>query len=141
MFDETTCEDLGGETEAIADGIADGHDFLVVEDNIIIGMDVEDMLGRLGARSVKMAETASAALHILETSNIDLAVLDVNLGDETCEAVARALAGAGKPFVFASGYDEGPAFAKDLGPIPIVRKPYGIEGLRSALDTLKAPTA
>ena len=56
---------------------------LLVEDSLIISLDAEDILIRLGAENVVTQATVQGALHHLETGVPSVAVLDINLGDRT----------------------------------------------------------
>ena len=46
------------------------------------------------------------ALELLKEFGCDAAVLDINLGAETSEPIARMLSGKGTPFVTVSGYSQ-----------------------------------
>jgi DNA-binding response OmpR family regulator len=75
---------------------------LLVEDDFIILMDLESMLGDAGAQIVGSCRTVEAALAMADRSDIDAALLDVRLGQETIAPVARILARRGIPFAFYS---------------------------------------
>jgi len=75
---------------------------LVVEDEFMIGLDVSQQLASAGYEVVGPATSVAKALSLEPTC--DVAVLDVNLGGETCEPVARKLRESGKPFVVLTGY-------------------------------------
>ena len=75
---------------------------LVVEDEFMIGFDVCQQLASAGYEVVGPATSVRRALRL--EPQCDVAVLDVNLGRETCEAVARKLRETGKPFVVLTGY-------------------------------------
>jgi DNA-binding response OmpR family regulator len=75
---------------------------LVVEDEFMIGLDVSQQLASAGYEVVGLATSVPKALRL--EPRCDVAVLDVNLGRETCEPVARKLRESGKPFVVLTGY-------------------------------------
>jgi DNA-binding response OmpR family regulator len=77
---------------------------LVVEDDALVGLDIADQLSEAGFHVVGPAVSVEAALRLLRTTECDMAVLDVNLGRETSEQVARELRALSKPFVVLSGY-------------------------------------
>jgi CheY-like chemotaxis protein len=77
---------------------------LVVEDEMIILMAIEDMLTDLGCTDVTAAPSVAKALALIRARPFDVAMLDANLGQETSEPIADALAAAGIPFFFATGY-------------------------------------
>ena len=68
----------------------------------MIGFDVCQQLASAGYEVVGPATSVRKALRLEPTC--DVAVLDVNLGRETCEPVARKLRESGKPFVVLTGY-------------------------------------
>ncbi|WP_245259591.1 HWE histidine kinase domain-containing protein [Methylobacterium sp. 10] len=107
---------------------------LLVEDNIIIALEGEEMLLRLGAEAVEMASSVKEAFRIISARPPDFAVLDVNLGTETSLPVAERLRALNVPFVFATGYGEGFIIPPALGAVPVVKKPFDIEALRSAFS-------
>ena len=75
---------------------------LVLEDSPIILMDLENTLEDAGFEPV-CARTCAKALQAIETTPPDVAILDVNLEDETCEAVARELRSLQIPFMLHTG--------------------------------------
>lgn len=106
---------------------------LVLEDNLIIAMDAEDMLGSLGATEVFVAANVREALAILEEHSIQFALLDVNLGSETSEPVAEVLHARGIHFAFATGYGDSIDLAKRYSSVPVVKKPYDVASIEAAL--------
>jgi two-component sensor histidine kinase len=115
-----------------------GLNVLLVENNLIIAMDGEDILRRLGAE-VATAPSVADAMAFLSGQSFDLALLDVNLGDETSFAIADRLAANNVPFVFATGYGEGIAQAHSHSDAPVLQKPYTIEGITDILARLAVP--
>tara|TARA_R110002126_G_scaffold262619_1_gene405517 strand:- start:30 stop:512 length:483 start_codon:yes stop_codon:yes gene_type:complete len=132
-----------GFTNAIQDGAAPiprekarpslSGQALVLEDNLIIAMDAEDMLGSLGATEVFVAANVREALAILEEHSIQFALLDVNLGSETSEPVAEVLHARGIHFAFATGYGDSIDLAKRYSSVPVVKKPYDVASIEAAL--------
>jgi CheY-like chemotaxis protein len=107
---------------------------LLVEDSMIIAMDAEEQLRRLGAAEVMTVSGVAPALALLQQHRFDFGLLDVNLGgDETSAPVAAALAARRVPFIFATGYGDGTAFLAEYPKAPVVNKPYGSEQLHAAL--------
>jgi light-regulated signal transduction histidine kinase (bacteriophytochrome) len=116
-----------------------GRRVLLVEDSMIIAMDAEEQLKRLGAASVATASNSAQALSLLDKDAFDFGLLDVNLGAETSAAIAAAMKAKGMPFVFATGYGDGTGFLGDYPDAPVVNKPYGVEQLQKALATMGSP--
>lgn len=106
---------------------------LLVEDSLIIALDAEDILTRLGAQSVVTHATAQGALDFLDTGVPSLAVLDIILGDRTSFPVADRLLELGVPFIFASGYGEQASLPMEHRTCQVVQKPYTLENMARAL--------
>lgn len=111
-----------------------GCRILLVEDDAMIAMDLAQMLGAMGAEVVGPAATVQEALALIaEARNrIDRAVLDINLRGEQGFVVADALAAAGVPFVFATGYDAR-AIPAQHAEVPLFEKPIDPARLAAAL--------
>jgi DNA-binding response OmpR family regulator len=109
-----------------------GMTVFVVEDETMVSLLLEDMLGTLGCDNVLHAASVSSALNELSQSQPDLAVLDVNLGSEMVYPVAEELNRAGVPFVFTTGYGRG-AIKLEWAARPCVQKPFNIDAFAAAL--------
>ena len=77
---------------------------LVVEDDALLALDIARQLVDAGLEVVGPATSVTKALGLIGKIGCDVAVLDVNLGKETAEPVARELRLRGTPFVVLSGY-------------------------------------
>ena len=108
---------------------------LLLEDDALIALDAEDMLRSLGAREVLVAYTLDAAARFLDTATVDAAMLDLLIGSARSDDVAARLAERCIPFILTSGYGE-PDLPPELGPVPVVGKPYTTDALRSAFAAL-----
>jgi DNA-binding response OmpR family regulator len=75
---------------------------LVVEDEAIVAIDIADQLTDAGFLVIGPAPSVAKALKLIEDVGCDVAVLDVNLRDETAEPVARELRSRRTPFLFLS---------------------------------------
>lgn len=113
-----------------------GKAVLLVEDSLIVAMDAEDILHLLGADRVIAAATIRAAREEIDREPIDVAILDINLGDQTSLPIAEELIRRRIPFLFATGYGEQARLPEHLAAIPIVQKPYQAEGIAEALERL-----
>src|ERR1700752_254451 len=107
---------------------------LVVEDEPMIRMLLEDMLGELGYTIAAEAARVEEALEATRTAEFDLAILDVNLNGQPISPVAYALVARGTPFVFATGYGER-GLPEPYRDRPMLKKPFQIEGLKQMLET------
>lgn len=84
-----------------------GWRILVMEDDGLLAMDISDTLDELGHVVVGPARTHEGAVTMIESEAIDLALLDVNLGNgETSYPVAELLSRRGVPFAFLTGYGD-----------------------------------
>jgi CheY-like chemotaxis protein len=83
-----------------------GRRVLLVEDEYFIVYDMVRNFEASGAEVIGPAGTLEDALALVHNnSNIDAAVLDINLHGEMVYPVADELVERGVPFVFATGYD------------------------------------
>ena len=101
---------------------------LVVEDEPMIRMLLEDMLGELGYTVAAEAAHLEEALEATKNADFDVAILDANLNGEPALPVADALVARGTPFVFATGYGElAQALSRPADPAEAVpnRRPQG----------------
>ncbi|MCB1925063.1 MAG: GAF domain-containing protein [Gammaproteobacteria bacterium] len=109
---------------------------LLVEDNMIIAIDSEDLLKKVGAETVYAVSNVKAAMRVLDNENVDFALLDVNLGLETSEPVAERLVAAGIPFCFATGYGDSNSLAARFPDAPVLQKPFDHSTLTVVLETI-----
>jgi CheY-like chemotaxis protein len=114
-----------------------GKRVLVVEDEVMIRMLLEDMLGELGYSIAAQASHLDEALEAATTTDFDIAILDVNLNGQPISPVADALAARGTPFVFATGYGEH-GLPEPYRDRPALKKPFQIDGLKLMLQTALA---
>lgn len=107
---------------------------LVVEDSMLIALGVQDALAACGVADVRIAGGVAAALGAIAEALPDFALLDYNLGEETSEPVALALAAAGVPFCFATGYGDALGRIGIQPPCGVLKKPYSPADLRAVLQ-------
>jgi CheY-like chemotaxis protein len=115
-----------------------GKRVLVVEDELLVSWMVQDLLSDLGCVILGPAATVAQALEAVATAPIDLAVLDLNLDGEMSYPVADALAAAGVPFAFATGYHRD-RLLEAYRRFPILQKPLLRSDLRETLEALLRP--
>ena len=95
------------------DGGLYGLRVFVVEDEALVVMMLEDMLADLGCIIMGVAGTVAQALErVTNSTMIDAAILDVNLGGEKIYPVADMLTEREVPFVFSTGYGPGDLIAR-----------------------------
>ncbi len=114
-----------------------GLRILVVEDEALIAMMIEDVLGGFGCEIVGPVARLASAQQAARTREFDCAVLDVNLGGQSVHPVAEILAQRDIPFIFVTGYGTaGPDGRFDDR--PVLQKPFKPTELRAALAELAA---
>src|SRR5262249_23758110 len=109
-----------------ADSAAGERRVLVVEDEMLIGMLLEDMLGDLGVKVVGVIPRVNDALAAAQREAFDFAILDVHLNGQAVFPVADLLIERGIPFVFATGYGER-GLPEKYRERPILQKPFAKE--------------
>ena len=114
-----------------------GKRILLVEDEALIAVMVEQMLGDCGAEVVAAAATLPEALAHCASAVCDAAVLDVNLGGALVFPAADVLARRGIPVVFATGYGGGATGPEHRS--AVIEKPYTRDKLVRALTAALAP--
>lgn len=108
-----------------------GRRILIVEDDPYIMLALEEALAEHGLVIVGSARTLESALQMAR-GDLDLALLDVNLGTERIDAVADLLAARGRPFIFTSGCGR-VGLPEAHTERPIVEKPFYVEEVLRAL--------
>jgi CheY-like chemotaxis protein len=93
-----------GRLELAPATLGKGKNILVVEDESLVALAIADVLRNAGLNVVGPPASVAEAIQCIESAGCDAAVLDINLGSETAEPIARALRGRGTPFVTVSGY-------------------------------------
>ena len=103
-------------------GVSAAPRILIVEDEAIVALEIAEILKQGGFCAVGPACNVAQALELLKANGCDAAVLDINLGKETSEAVAMVLTQLNTPFVTVSGYSKAqkPAVFADA---PALTKP------------------
>ena len=109
-----------------------GRRVLVIEDESMVMMLLQDMLGDIGCEVIGSASRFTDAMEKARSLTFDVAILDVNLNGERTFPIAEILAARGIGFVFATGYGASslPAcFAKT----PVLQKPFHQQELEHAV--------
>ena len=105
---------------------------LVVEDEMMIAMLIEDMLDEFGCKLVGPATNVPRALELIAKENVEIAVLDLNLGGQDTYAIAEALQQKNVPFIFATGYGS-TGVRQEYGNRRVLQKPFQARDLENAL--------
>src|SRR5262245_57230309 len=100
-----------------------GKRVLVIEDEFLIGLEVQSLLSEAGFGVVGPARTVADALGRICCADFDAAVVDGNLGGQSAEEIGAALAARGTPFVVLTGYDR-ENLPPSLVNAPLIKKPF-----------------
>ena len=102
---------------------------------MIIALDAEDILRDAGAETVSVCSSVREARQAMASTEFRIALLDVNLGNETSEPVAHDLKDNGTPFIFATGYGDSSVLSSKFPSVPVLKKPYNKTDLLNALNS------
>lgn len=106
-----------------------------MEDEYLVAMMVEDMLGALGFEIAGIAQNLTAAESAAQSGTFDAAILDINLNGAMSYPVAEILVRRHIPFIFATGY--GPEGADEMFPDALaLEKPFERADLGEALASI-----
>ena len=107
---------------------------LVLEDEAFIAMMLQDELEALGIHVVGPVNNLKSAILLAEISDLDGALLDLNINGAYATEVADKLRARDIPFIFVTGYDR--PVGLRYREVAVLKKPFtGIE-LRMALFSL-----
>lgn len=108
---------------------------LIVEDEFLIGLDISEQLKTAGFDVSGPAASVEEATQLIADEPIDVALLDINLGDTASYPVAEDLAKRQIPFVFVSGYVQ-LQVREDFRDRPVLAKPFAPGALLAAVHAL-----
>jgi len=117
----------------------EGFTLLVLDDQMLRALDLQDGLSRLGAASVEIAGTVEKALEALAERLPDIAILDVDLDDETSFPVADELDAHGVPFVFLANELERRHIPRRFEDVTVIGKNVPMESLADHLREVLMP--
>lgn len=110
---------------------------LVVEDEPLLAMLLEECLAELGHEVAGSAANVDQALATIGAVELDLALLDFTLADDTTSApVAICLRAAGIPFIYLTGHRSLP-LGGEVPVAPILTKPFTLNQLDEALRLVR----
>jgi CheY-like chemotaxis protein len=111
---------------------------LVVEDEMIVALFIEDLLGELGHTFAGVVSRLEDAMARVGDDSFDFAILDVHLAGKEVYPFADALAERGVPFVFATGYGEN-AIPERFRNRPTLQKPFRPDELADTIAKIATP--
>jgi DNA-binding response OmpR family regulator len=113
-----------------------GRRVFIAEDETLIAFDIASCLEFEGYEVVGPFVDLAEALSALDTSSIDVALLDVNLRGAAVWPVAARLRAQGVPFAFLTGYASLDEFPSAFADVPRLDKPFVPEKLFAVLAAL-----
>lgn len=108
---------------------------LVLEDDVLQGEHVCDLLLGEGMEPLGPVATAEAAVELLDTTTVDAAILDIRLQNGLCFKVARALMQKQIPFIFLTGSVQ-EVIPAEFRSVPVLLKPFDAQRLFELLCDL-----
>ncbi len=112
-----------------------GKRILLIEDEPLVAMDVESTLTAVGCKVVGPAATLERAKLLIEESNCDAALLDVNLAGQPVDELATLLTRKNRPFAFVTGYGRDALPFGFRGAV-VLGKPFGADQLLATVEVL-----
>ncbi|MBZ9654404.1 hypothetical protein [Phyllobacterium lublinensis] len=116
-----------------------GLRLVVLEDEYLIGLELERIAMECGSKSVHLVTTIDelTALATGETE-LDIAILEVEAHGKSSLSVASLLLQRGVPVIFSTAYDQQRNGIEGFPDTPVVLKPYGksqiVKAVESVLD-------
>jgi DNA-binding response OmpR family regulator len=108
---------------------------LVLEDDFLQGEHVCDLLLEEGMEPLGPVATAEAAVDLLDTTSVDVAILDIRLQNGLCFKVARTLMQKQIPFLFLTGSVQ-EVIPAEFQAVPVLLKPFDAQRLFELLRDL-----
>lgn len=126
----------GGRDDILSDNAnLTGKRLLIVEDEYFIASDLKRALEAHGITVVGPVGRVADALALIERERIDVAMLDVNLGNAMCFPIAERLRTCGVPFLFLTGYDAW-TLPESLRDVRLLVKPFDSAAVVAAVRNL-----
>ncbi|WP_298429649.1 response regulator [uncultured Jannaschia sp.] len=110
---------------------------MIIEDESIIAMDLESLVGEMGHRITGIARTHREAVDLAGKEMPDLILADIQLADNSSgiDAVNEVMSDLGKcPVIFITAFPERLLSGERKEPAFMIAKPYTQEQVRSAVS-------
>ena len=110
---------------------------LVVEDETVIGIDIQCLLEEHGYGVAGVHNDMSSALEFLqgETGKVDCAIIDIDIDGANCLPITAELDRLGVPYILVTGHNR--QMARELGlDAWVIEKPFRDDQLASTLSAL-----
>ena len=102
--------------------VLQGARILIVEDEPLIGLDLECAVRDGGGTVVGLAATIEQARKLIELPRIDAAILDLRLNGLSIQDVIKRLMDRSIPCIFYTGLEDAPT-ARSWATVPVLSKP------------------
>ena len=113
--------------------VLSGRRVLIVEDESLVAMLLETILSDMGCTVIGPESNVGDGLRVVTgETDLDAALLDVNVAGQEVFPIAEALKARGVPFVFSTGYGEG-GLPDEWRGSPTIQKPFTEAAVRDAL--------
>jgi CheY-like chemotaxis protein len=109
-----------------------GLRILLVEDEFLVFLQVRSMLTSLACEVSETASTLAEALVAAQNCNVDVALLDINLGGQKIYPAAQVLKRRSIPIVFSTGYGLA-GIDLEWREYSVLQKPFALDALVHAL--------
>lgn len=120
--------------QEIADQVA--TDVLIIEDEPIIALDIEALVGDLGHRVVGIARTHREAVSLVASKAPGLVLADIQLADGSSglDAVNEILTAVNVPVIFITAYPERLLTGDKPEPAFLITKPFQPDAVKAAIS-------
>jgi CheY-like chemotaxis protein len=108
---------------------------LVLDDEALIGMELEALLQDAGYRVAGPAVDVPESLALIEGERVDGAILDLNLNGERSDPVADRLTELGIPFAYLTGHADAVVDERHRH-APVISKPFDDRRLLKAVAAM-----
>jgi CheY-like chemotaxis protein len=105
----------------------------LLEDDALIRMMLVGMLEELGHRVIAEAGSLRDAETLAQTTEFDLALLDINIAGDNVAPVAAIVAQRGLPLLFVTGYVAS-GMPEGFEDRPMIQKPFVLSNLAVAIE-------
>lgn len=112
---------------------------LVVDDDFMVAIYIESLLEDIGCKVVGPIGTIGEAIAIVQTEQLDGALLDANLHGHSSEPIAVELIACSIPFVLVTGYGRLALQSDVLNNAPRLSKPFSTNEFNKILATTFLP--
>ena len=109
---------------------------LLVEDSELVAITYSMMLEDLGISNIVMARSVGEAMSAIDNHSFDLALLDLQLGDENGLVVADHCTAKNIPIIFSTGYGD-VLLPVTFSSEQMLTKPYTVADLERAISRLQ----